>query len=106
MTLKYLGDGPVALSYLRLLLKTDGKRKPPDNSGPSARYKPEVFGDLVNVLELKNPPLWLTSFHADFDMLRDDDFPSFRPHIAVDLEEWHESAVIEFHPLVLADLNK
>ncbi len=104
MTLKYLGDGPIALSYLRLLLKEHGNRKPSKWLAPI--WKPEIFSDLIHVLELKNPPTWLIPFHDSFDDLRTDDFPTYRPHVAVDLEDWHESAVIEFHPLVLADLNK
>lgn len=50
-------------------------------------WRPELFSDIIPVLELVRVPAALLSVHHSFDVIRNDFFP-YRPHITVPKEYW------------------
>ncbi len=52
-------------------------------------WKPELFGELIYVLELVECPPFLKKTHEQFAFLKDE-FEPWRPHITVPREYWEK----------------
>jgi hypothetical protein len=50
-------------------------------------WRPEIFNDIVHVLEFTRFPEFMTGLHDEFAVFADQ-FPSFRPHITVPKVYW------------------
>jgi hypothetical protein len=112
ITCKYWADQVVSLPSIAKRLELI------DTSPISARDKPHphweavMFGDLIHVLELTNPPERMVAAHHAFDDVYKDDFSPWRPHITLDVDFWRfvksrpGHVLIEMGPLMVMGLTK